>query len=174
MAHRVKCPGCGETFDRDKVPFEHLKNRYWHKECYLNSIKNKSAEDTASVLLNEYICKLFETDYVGARVQKQIKDMVVNYKYSYSGILGTLKYWYEVKKSSKEKANGGIGIVPFVYADAKKHYETIFYSNIKNKDVKQEDFKPNEVVIRIKPPKSTVRFNAAIDFDELERMQLDE
>jgi hypothetical protein len=43
-------------------------------------------------------------------------------EYTYSGIKRTLEYFYEVKKNSIEKANGGIGIVPWVYEEAKRYY----------------------------------------------------
>lgn len=42
----------------------------------------------------------------------------------YKGQLLTLKYFYEVKKASVKKANGSIGIIPFIYADAKNYYES--------------------------------------------------
>lgn len=41
----------------------------------------------------------------------------------YRGQLLTLKYFYEVKKNSLEKANGSIGIIPFVFAEARTYYE---------------------------------------------------
>ena len=41
----------------------------------------------------------------------------------YRGQLLTLKWFYEVKKNSKEKSNGSIGIIPFVYDDARRYYE---------------------------------------------------
>ena len=65
--------------------------------------------------LNEYIKKLFKIDYVDARIQKQIKQYVEEYHYSYSGIRKALIYFFEIKGNSIEKSNGGIGIVPYVY-----------------------------------------------------------
>ena len=41
----------------------------------------------------------------------------------YRGQLLTLKWFYEVKKNSKDKSNGSIGIIPFVYDDARHYYE---------------------------------------------------
>lgn len=42
---------------------------------------------------------------------------------SYQGQLLTLKYFYEVKKGKIERANGSIGIIPFIWADAAIYYE---------------------------------------------------
>ena len=41
----------------------------------------------------------------------------------YRGQLLTLKYFYEIKKNGKEKSKGSIGIIPFVYEEAKLYYE---------------------------------------------------
>ena len=41
----------------------------------------------------------------------------------YRGQLLTLKYFYEIKKNSTEKSKGSIGIIPFVYEEAKLYYE---------------------------------------------------
>ena len=56
--------------------------------------------------------KLFNSDYVYAKIQKQIKDYVTNYNYTYSGIHKALVYYYEVKGNvfDEGKAQGGIGI----------------------------------------------------------------
>ena len=53
--------------------------------------------------------------------------------YTYSGILKTLKYWFEIKKGDLEKANGGIGIVPYVYDDAFLYWRGIWEAREKNK-----------------------------------------
>lgn len=45
-----------------------------------------------------------------------------DYNYTYSGILRTLKYVFEVKNGDLSKANGGIGIVPWKYQEAYNYY----------------------------------------------------
>lgn len=52
--------------------------------------------------------------------------------YSYSGILRTLKYFYEVKHNSIDKSNDGIGIVPWVYNEAYRYYYAIWAAQQKN------------------------------------------
>lgn len=167
--HKVKCPGCGEYFDKDQFPHEHIKNRYWHKDCYLKTTQNAIKDNNDRLLLEKYICELFSVDFIPPRIAKQIKDFTTNYHHTHSGILGTLKFWYEIKKNSIEKANTGIGIVPFVYEDAKKYYLTIYNSSEKNKNVKDEDFNTKNITIRIKAPKSSIKTNIKIDLDNIER-----
>lgn len=163
---KVKCPGCSLTFYREDEPHIFIKNRYWHTVCY-NAMHEKEVQSEAAIKdLEEYICDLFGMDFVSARIKAQIKSMITNYNYTYSGILGSLKYWFEVKDNSLEKANGGIGIVPYIYDDAKKYYETIFYAHQQNKglDVSEMD----TVNIKISSPKRRVKKKKIIDLDFLE------
>lgn len=45
-----------------------------------------------------------------------------NQGYTYQGQLLTLKYFFEVKKSSIQKSNGSIGIIPWIYEESKQYY----------------------------------------------------
>ena len=72
--------------------------------------------------------QFFGSDYVYAKIKRQIKDYVTNHGYTYSGIHKALIYYYEVKgnKFDEGKAQGGIGIVPFVYQNAFNYYYAIW------------------------------------------------
>ena len=107
---KVKCPGCDQRFHREDHEHIHLKNRYWHKSCYNNQSQEQQQEQDDKLMLEAYICGLFKTDYISPRIRKQINDMVNQYGFTLSGILGSLKYWFEVKDGCTSKANGGIGI----------------------------------------------------------------
>ena len=91
--------------------------------------------DQDLVKLEEYIEQLLGNDYNPARVKKQIKEFKNEYDYSYSGMLKTLIWWYEIKGNSKEKANGGIGIIPFVYKDALTYYYSLYLAQLANENV---------------------------------------
>ena len=78
--------------------------------------------------------KKFDRDKIQA-VKKQIKEFKKEYDYSYSGMLKTLIWWYEIKGNSKEKANGGIGIIPFVYKDALTYYYSLYLAQLANENV---------------------------------------
>ena len=94
---------------------------------------------------------MFKVDYIDARVRKQINQYINEYHYSYSGILKSLIYFYEVKGNSLEKANGGIGIVPYTYTAARNYYYAIWEAQQKNEGKVIEDYKPKvkEIVISI-------------------------
>lgn len=112
-----------------------------------------SKEDYDKMQLEQYIMKLFHLDYVDPRIQKQIKNYIENYNFTYSGILKSLVYFYDVKKNPIEKANDGIGIVPWVYKQAFDYYYAIWVAQQKNEDKVLEDYIPEEVEIVIPRPK---------------------
>lgn len=72
--------------------------------------------------LQDYICILFGYKKPGPRILQQIKKYVEEDGYTYREIKLTLQYFFEVRKNSIKKANGGIGIVPYVYEEAGNYY----------------------------------------------------
>ena len=77
--------------------------------------ENKDREE-----LYDYIMKLFNISFVDPKIQKQIKKYIEENNYTYSGIKKALVYFFDIKGNSVEKANSGIGIVPYVYTQAYK------------------------------------------------------
>ena len=131
--HKVTCVYCKEKFDRDKEPFVQVSaQRYAHAECAKQHYVEKTQEEKDYNELEDYIKKLFHEDYLSARIKKQIKDMRAEYGYTYSGMLKTLIWWYEIKKNSIDKANDGIGIIPYVYKNACDYYYALYLADIVN------------------------------------------
>ena len=156
--HKCKCVYCKGEFDRDKLPYVQVtERRYAHKECAEKNQVNKSQSEMDYETLADYIEKLFGVGFINAKVAKQIRDFRIQYNYTYSGMLGTLVYWYEIKKAPIDKANGGIGIIPFVYKDALNYYYMIYLAQINNDTVKHEQ-KVREITIEspeiyVRPPR---------------------
>lgn len=159
MAHRVKCSVCGGTFDRDKEKFVQTSaRRYAHYKCATGEDPPKTQEEIDKENLEEYIKKLFGLEYIVPRIRKQINNFVEEHNYTYSGIRGALIYFFEIKHNSIEKSNGGIGIVPFIYDEAKKYYESLQDIQEENKQVLVQHEEPRkEVVVIIKPPKRRIK-----------------
>ena len=108
-AHYVTCVYCKERFNRDTEPTIQISaRRYAHKECAEKFHIEKTQEEKDLESLEQYVMKLFDESYVNARIRKQIKDYRQEYNYTYSGMLKTLIFWFEVKGNSIDKANGGI------------------------------------------------------------------
>ena len=53
--------------------------------------------------LEKYVMELFKEEYVNPRIRKQINEYISINRYSYSGILKTLIYAFEIKKHDHRK-----------------------------------------------------------------------
>ena len=156
MAHKCKCPICGKEFDRDKIQAViYSARRYAHATCYPEGepvpmdLKGKTPDQIA---LEDYIKQLFNINKISPKINKQLKQFIEEYEYSYSGILKTLKWWYEIKKQDISKAYGGIGIVPYIYQDAYQYYFNIAVADFVNQQKTEEDFKEKVYEVNIDEP----------------------
>lgn len=151
MAHFVVCKYCGDRFDRDKVAFVEVgARRYAHKSC---SDKVEAAipqDEKDYIKLEEYIKELFKTNKINAKTRKQIKDFKNEYGYTYTGMLKTLYWWYEIKNHTTELAKDGIGIVPYVYDDAEKYYYIKYLADKINQTI--QTYQPKVIEVEIPSP----------------------
>lgn len=108
--------------------------------------------------------KLFHLEYVDARIRKQINNYIEEYHFTYSGIRKALIYFFDVKGHSTDKANGGIGIVPYVYKDAYNYYLSLWEANQKNEDKDVEQFVPQVVKIKIPRPQRKIKKRKCFEF----------
>ena len=151
--HMVKCLYCGETFDAAVVPFiKPNARRYAHATCAQSADEQKTKEEKDKQELEAYIKELFKINEISAKIRHQIKTFKEKNNYSYSGMLKTLKFFFEVKGNSIEKANGGIGIIPFVYDDAFLYWRALWEARERNKQVETEQFVLPTREIHIAPP----------------------
>lgn len=114
MGRMVKCPYCENKLDKDES-HEH-KKKYYHVKCF-ESMQREGAEYKD---LMDYISKLYRVDYPSIMIKKQIKDMKAE-GYKYKGMELALKYFYETL-DNRVQENSGVGIIPYVYEEAKQHY----------------------------------------------------
>ena len=169
-AHKVKCFYCGQIFDANKEPFAKPQaNRYAHKSCYEQAQKNKSQEERDYEALVAYIKHLFGPN-PNPRVWKQLKE----YRdmkgadgkplYSYGGMHKTLIWFYELKHNDIEKANGGIGIIPYVYDQACEYYYALYLAHLANENKDVSNYKVREFEIEL--PQREVRAPRLFKLDE--------
>ena len=167
--HLVKCAICNQIFDTNLIQaVKHGARRYSHYTCEPDGelVPLGSEADPDMIKLKEYITNTYKDKANWVLINKQIKQFQEK-GYSLSGILKSLVYFYEVKHNSIEKSNGGIGIVDFIYQDARQYYYNLFMAQQANKD-KTLITKIREIII--KPPKSDIRkrklFNLGEETDE--------
>ena len=155
MGHPVKCYYCGLTFDRDRVPFATVPGkarRYAHKECYEKLDSETKQEQQDREKLEAYIKQLFGYKTLPERVKRQIKKYYSELNYSYSAIYKSLVYFFDIKKNDLEKANGGIGIVPYIIDDARNYWLSILAAQERNKEIKVEQYVLPMREVHILPP----------------------
>lgn len=158
--HKVKCFYCGREFDRDKEACVAVNaRRYAHADCAEGKDKDLDA-------LISYIKKTLGASYNDAQVRKQINKYQRENNYTYSGIHKTLIWWYEIKGNSIEKANGGIGIVPYVYQEALNYYYALYLAQIANEDKEITDFIPTQRIIEIASPRAKIKQPKLFDMED--------
>ena len=157
MAHKVKCYYCNMIFDRDKTVdcVAVSARRYAHLECHINAQSKKSQEEQDLEALEEYILQLLQLENITPRVRKQINDFKAQYNYTYTGMRKALVYFYEVKGNSKDKANGGIGIVPYIYEESYRYFFEQWQRKQKNAELQIDNYVPQSKVVTIVSPKKT-------------------
>lgn len=135
-----KCLYCGGDIDIRDEEHTKVKTRYVHNSCYN---KRSSDEDFINLIYELLRTRGIEYNYVKCEAQR--KKYISTNGYTNEGIYKTLQYFYEVKNGAIDKSNGGIGIVPYIYEEAKKYYEQIeqrkkiIINNIQSKNIKDID-----------------------------------
>jgi hypothetical protein len=156
--HIVKCAICGMSFDANVEPFVKVSSRrYAHQKCSENKEENLSQIEKDKEALDQYIMKLFNITYIDPRIRKQIKQYIEEYHYTYSGVLKALIYHYEIKGGDIDKANGALGIVPYVYQKAYNYYYSLWEAQQKNKEKIIEYYVPKVKEIIIPAPERKVK-----------------
>ncbi len=156
--HMVKCFFCGQLFDANKEPFVMANSRrYAHKICAEKNAKEKTEEELDKEKLEDYIKQLFNITKLTPKINKQIKAFKEENQYSYSGMLRCLIYFYDIQNHSIEKANNGIGIIPYVWENAYNYYYNLWLAQQKNENKILEEYAPKEIIIQISPPERKLK-----------------
>ena len=154
----VKCLYCGQQFDRLSEPNKKIGRRYAHQHCYEAQSKENIQEQQDIHDFWQYIKELYGSDYDYPSISKQVESYIKNYNFTYSGMLKSLKWFYEVKHNDKENSNGRVGIIPYIYKDARDYYYQLYLAKERNKGISNYRVTTKEIVIAsprvyIAPPK---------------------
>ena len=151
----VTCAFCKKGLSKKDPDCVMLNNnKYVHKEC---QELEESREKTDREKLEEYIKEVFALSYIDPRVKAQIKKYIEEYNFTYSGMQKALYYFYEIKGGDKSKANGGIGIIPYIYQDAYNYHYNLWLAQQKNKDVEVQLYVPKVKEIVIQRPERKIK-----------------
>ena len=127
--------------------------RFAHKAC---AELERTREKTDAEILDEYIMKLFNYDYVPPRAKKQINDYIKEYNYTYTGMLKALVYFYEIKGGDIEKAHDSVGIIPYIYQDAYNYYYNLWLAKQRNEQKDMSQYIPEIIEVKIPVPQRKI------------------
>ena len=91
-------------------------------------------------------------DYVHPNIQKQINEYTSQMGFTLSGIRSTLYYYFDILNNKPLLSNPTIGIVPYVYPQAKDYYFKIYQAKQLNENKEIKDYKPKEISVTIRAP----------------------
>lgn len=143
----VKCLYCGQEFYRSEVEWVKPRaNRYAHKEC----AKKEETKQGVVLQIHAKMKNILGTNYNKMKIDKQIKSLLKEGK-TEIGILRTLEYWYDIKESSAAQANGGIGIVSYVYGEAMNYYDRQKKYKEMRENIDIDSYIDDTKVLRVSP-----------------------
>lgn len=124
-----------------------LLGRYAHKKC--NSEYPKDDRDKFKI----FLIKLyqFKDDYAWPGLMQQAERIAKQYKYTYSGMMKALEYFYKVKHNPVDRSKG-IGIIPYVYKQAYEYYYALWIASEQNKQKDLTQFIPKDYEVVIRAP----------------------
>jgi len=118
-----KCYYCDKYFDITQEEYVKPRlNRYAHKSCFE---KYSTPDDVYIEKIYEYLKDEIKVKYDYLACERQRVNFINKLGYTNKGIYYSLKFFYEVKKQSPEKSGNRIGIVPYVYDEAKEYYKQL-------------------------------------------------
>lgn len=112
----AKCPECERNVDRNIEPFVTHSKRHYHEACYQQFQLRGQHRDE----LIRYICELYRIQTPNGFMLKQIKEFQDDYGYTLKGMELALRYFHDIEGNSVDAK--GIGIVPYIYEDARDYY----------------------------------------------------
>lgn len=142
------CDYCRKAIPKDEAVVLSGFDRFAHKDCKSN---DDNREITDKEKLRKFLSELYNLDNSSASLNakmRQAENMVVKNGFTYSGIRGSLTYFFLVKKNSPENDNY-LGIVPYIYEEAKEYYRKIKEANRKN-ELNKELIKSKPVISQVK------------------------
>lgn len=176
--HIVTCRVCREKFDTATAEWVMpSKNWYYHKKCYEDfgkkavSIESEIDDnlwfDAGWRLLHKE--HRLDLDFLKFNAQWQ---SFLTKKMTSKGIYFALRYFYNVKKGNGERAEGGIGIVPYIYDESCKYWinrNKIEADLVKKIEDQVRQAENREHIIHMRPRKQKKK--NSVDLSKIEEME---
>lgn len=132
----TQCRLCKKEINRSKETDFYERARGWtyHTECWNQVLAKRkiireegigTAFDEFDIwydLAYEYMTRDLKIKYDYKKAERQWKNFIKDGEMTSKGIYYALRYYYDIKKGDFSKANGGIGIVPYIYEDSCEYW----------------------------------------------------
>jgi hypothetical protein len=123
---KYKCPTCG-GMNAEQTSLLYKKRRYCDNNSCLvtqeNIDRDKDIKNDEWIELYEYIVELYGHPPTGMMYKQLGEYRSPPYNYTNKGMYLTLKYFHETLGNHVLEGSG-LGIIPYVYENAKKEYVT--------------------------------------------------
>ncbi|MGI6168441.1 MAG: hypothetical protein ACOYI4_01830 [Christensenellales bacterium] len=147
---------------KEKQKIEKVKKEIQQDTHIALEIDISDEEILAKEKVISYLKELLNTNKLGVKIYKLLKDYYNTYKFSYKGMLITLKYFYEIQENPV--VSDCVGIIPYVYEEAQEYEKTKTSVKKQLEKLNLENIVTSKV-IKIKKPKNNI--NKLIDIEEL-------
>ena len=129
----VHCRICGKEINRllevDGIDWiMPSKNFYYHLDCYNkwakknDDIHAKATDEEWYQSLLYYLNHVIKAPINYSKLASQWKNYLNQKTKTAKGVYMAVRYFYEVQKGDKNKSQGGIGIVSYIYEDSCKYW----------------------------------------------------
>lgn len=139
---QVKCLYCGEYVSKERFDVLQVGRRYAHQSCIQKDKVNQETKEK----IHQKMRTVLGAAYTKTKIDNQLKNLIEGGR-SPDGILKTLEYWYDIKGNDPKAANGGIGIVDYVYNEAQDYFKRKEENELRYKDVDIKSFMPTEEIV---------------------------
>lgn len=95
---------------------------YFHRICYDTWKAAPATDEEWVAMIFDFLARDMKVSYNYHLCKAQIDKFWKENKINPKGIYFALRYFYEVKHNPWEKGHGGLGIVPYVFDDAKAYW----------------------------------------------------
>lgn len=151
----IICAYCKQPIET--VQYRTFKRKKYHCECF-TALQNQAEDNNTKQVkasaskerkeVERFICELFQITTLPYIIEKQIADFLKQ-GYTLSGIEKTLRYFYVLGAKPVDNTKPSIGIIPYVYEEAKEFYRKAYDNNGQNQNCNHEESAP--IVIKTKP-----------------------
>lgn len=157
------CAYCSKPIE--SVRYRTHRSKHYHNDCYnalIQSVESAQGEMVISsdAELEEYLRNLFRVNELPMSIRTQLRLYIERDKLKPTIIRKVLEYFYDIKGNNPDYERPSIGIVPYVYDEAREFYRRLYAAE---QDAKTARITTESRVVRISPPDTSLPISVKIE-----------